>query len=50
MDKEGFKEGLSDLLFIATKTEELSVERIYEITNKITDDVLDLADKFLNNK
>jgi hypothetical protein len=50
MDKEEFKEGLSDLLFIATNTKELSVERIFEITDKITDDVLDLADKFLNNK
>ena len=50
MDKKEFKEGLSDLLFIATNAKELSVERIFEITDKITDDVLDLADKFLNNK
>lgn len=48
MDKEGFKKGLSKLLFMATKTEELSVDRIFEITDKITDDVLDLAYRFLN--
>lgn len=50
MDKEEFKKGLSDLLFIATKTEELSVERIFEITDQITDDVLDLANRLLKIK
>lgn len=50
MDKKEFKEGLSDLLFIATKTEELSVERIFEITDQISDDVLDLANRLLKIK
>ncbi len=50
MDKEEFKDALSDLLFMATKTEELSVERIFEISDQITDDVLDLAKRLLKIK
>lgn len=39
-DKEIFKKKLYDLLFEATRTEELSVERLFEIVDAIADDVL----------
>ena len=39
-DKEIFKNKLYDLLFEATRTEELSVERLFEIVDAIADDVL----------
>ena len=39
-EKEIFKKKLYDLLFEATRTEELSVERLFEIVDAIADDVL----------
>ena len=39
-EKEIFKKKLYDLLFESTRTEELSVERLFEIVDAIADDVL----------
>ena len=47
MDKDDFKKGLSDLLFLATKSEELTVERVLDVVDKIAEDVLDLANRYL---
>ena len=42
-EKEIFKKKLYDLLFLETRTEELSVERLFEIVEAITDDVINAA-------
>lgn len=47
MDKDDFKKGLSDLLFLATKSEELTVERVLDVVDEIAEDVLDLANRYL---
>lgn len=42
-EKEVFKRKLYDLLFETTRTEELSVERLFEIVDTIADDVIHAA-------
>lgn len=47
IDKEQFKNEVVDLLFNATRTEELSSERIFEVVDIITDDLIDAANRLL---
>lgn len=50
MEKEDFKKHLATLLFTTTTTEELPLNRIYDIVDAITDDVLELAKKWFDGK
>ena len=47
-EKEIFKKKLFDLLFFETRTEELSVERLFEIVDAITDDVIHAAKQVIH--
>jgi len=50
MEKEDFKRHLATLLFETTTTEELPLNRIFEIADAITDDVLELAKKWFDGE
>ena len=43
---EEYKEKLYNLLFENTRTEELSVERLFEIVDNIADDVIHIVKQF----
>lgn len=46
-DKDDFKQDIVDALFDATRTEELSVERLYEIADQIAETLLMSANEVL---
>ena len=46
-DNEDFKQDIVDALFMATRTEELSVERLYEIADQIAEKLLMSANEVL---
>lgn len=49
MDIEDFKRKLAENIFCATTSEELSVERIFEIADDIADKVIEAAKEHINN-